>query len=115
MKDRHDPAAIDLEPFAVHFGNAYLRLVQHRLHGDRARQQDNFGIDQAVLNETKIGITKMHGKWFEVDGRWIMPIFHPAYLLRNPDKSPGSPKALMWQDIQAVRRKYDELGLGASK
>ncbi len=70
---------------------------------------------QSVLNETKIGITKMHGKWFEVDGRWIMPIFHPAYLLRNPDKSPGSPKALMWQDIQAVRRKYDELGLGASK
>jgi len=67
---------------------------------------------RAVLNETKLGITKMRGQWFEVDGRWVMPIFHPAYLLRNPDRKPGSPKALMWEDIQAVRRKYDELGLG---
>ena len=69
---------------------------------------------QAVLNETKLGITKLRGQWFQVDGRWVMPIFHPAYLLRNPDKSPGSPKALMWQDIQEVRRKYDELGLGSN-
>ncbi len=69
---------------------------------------------QAVLNETKLGITKMRGQWFEAAGRWIMPIFHPAYLLRNPDKSPGSPKALMWQDIQEVRRKYAELGLAES-
>ena len=69
---------------------------------------------QSVLNETKLGITKLRGQWFEVEGRWVMPIFHPAYLLRNPDKSPGSPKALMWQDIQEVRRKYDELGLGSN-
>ncbi len=66
---------------------------------------------RSVLNETKLGITKVRGQWFEVDGRWVMPIFHPAYLLRNPDRKPGSPKALMWQDIQEVRRKYDELGL----
>ncbi|MBX3013363.1 MAG: uracil-DNA glycosylase [Caldilineaceae bacterium] len=69
---------------------------------------------QALLNETKLGITKMRGQWFQVDDRWVMPIFHPAYLLRNPEKSPGSPKALMWQDIQAVRRKYDELGLASA-
>lgn len=70
---------------------------------------------QSVLNETKLGITKMRGQWFEVAGRSVMPIFHPAYLLRNPDKTPGSPKALMWQDIQEVRRKYDELGLDGEK
>jgi len=70
---------------------------------------------QSVLNETKLGITKMRGQWFQVDDRWVMPIFHPAYLLRNPDKSPGSPKALMWQDIKEVRRKYDELGLDSGK
>lgn len=69
---------------------------------------------QSVLNETNLGITKMRGQWFQIDGRWVMPIFHPAYLLRNPDKAPGSPKALMWQDIQEVRRKYDELGLDSS-
>jgi len=64
---------------------------------------------RAVLDEKKLGITKVRGQWFERDGRWIMPIFHPAYLLRNPAKTAGSPKALMWQDIQAVRHKYDEL------
>ncbi|MCB9150439.1 MAG: uracil-DNA glycosylase [Caldilineaceae bacterium] len=64
---------------------------------------------QSILNETKRGITKMRGQWHEVDGHWVMPIFHPAYLLRNPARTPGSPKALMWQDIQEVKRKYDEL------
>ncbi|MEZ4708670.1 MAG: uracil-DNA glycosylase [Caldilineaceae bacterium] len=64
---------------------------------------------QSILNETKRGITKMRGQWHEVEGRWVMPIFHPAYLLRNPARTPGSPKSLMWQDIQEVKRKYDEL------
>lgn len=65
---------------------------------------------QSVLGERKIGITKMRGKWYEVDGRWVRPIFHPAYLLRNPSKEPGKPKSLMWHDIQEVRKKYDEIG-----
>lgn len=69
---------------------------------------------RAVLDEKKLGITKVRGQWFERNGRWIMPIFHPAYLLRNPERGPGSPKALMWQDIQEVRKKYDELGLDAT-
>jgi DNA polymerase len=44
-----------------------------------------------------------------MDGRWIMPIFHPSYLLRNPSKKPGAPKSLMWDDIREVRQKYDVL------
>ena len=32
----------------------------------------------------KTGITKLRGQWFPWQGRWAMPIFHPAYLLRNP-------------------------------
>lgn len=57
----------------------------------------------------KTGITRLRGEWHQWNGRWLMPIFHPAYLLRNPSRKPGSPKALMWQDVQEVRRKYDEL------
>lgn len=64
-----------------------------------------------ILGE-KRGITKVRGQWFERDGRWIMPVFHPAYLLRNPSRTPGSPKSLMWEDIQAIRDKYDELMAG---
>ncbi len=57
----------------------------------------------------KDGITKVRGQWIEKDGVFYMPIFHPAYLLRNPSKEKGSPKWLMWQDIQAVKTKLDEL------
>ncbi|RMG97194.1 MAG: uracil-DNA glycosylase [Chloroflexi bacterium] len=57
----------------------------------------------------RVGITKLRGQWFQWNGRWAMPMFHPAYLLRNPSRKQGSPKWLTWQDIQEVRRKYDEL------
>ena len=62
---------------------------------------------ESILEET--GITKLRGNWFPWNGRWTMPIFHPAYLLRNPSRRPGSPKDLTWQDIKEVRRKYDEI------
>ncbi|WP_083883595.1 uracil-DNA glycosylase [Spirulina subsalsa] len=61
------------------------------------------------LTGQKQGITKIRGQWIEWEGRPCMAIFHPAYLLRNPSKEPGKPKWLMWQDIQAVRQKLDEL------
>jgi len=62
---------------------------------------------QSILGKT--GITKLRGQWFDWNGRHVMPIFHPSYLLRNPTRTPGSPKALTWQDFKEVRRKYDEL------
>ena len=60
--------------------------------------------------DTKAGITKLRGKWFEGPHfSKMMPIFHPSYLLRNPSREKGSPKWLMWQDIKEVRRVYDQL------
>lgn len=60
-----------------------------------------------ALTGDKRGITKIRGQWLEWEGRLCMPIFHPAYLLRNPSREPGKPKWLMWQDIQAVKQKLD--------
>jgi len=65
---------------------------------------------QSVLQKT--GITSLRGQWTQVKGHWVMPIFHPSYLLRNPSREPGSPKAMMWDDIREVRRKFDELMAG---
>ena len=62
---------------------------------------------QSILGKT--GITSLRGKWTQMGERWVMPIFHPSYLLRNPMRGPGSPKALMWDDIKNVREKYDKL------
>ena len=63
---------------------------------------------KTILEETR-GITKIRGQWFDWYGRQAMPIFHPAYLLRNQSKKPGSPKALMWLDIQNVRNRWQML------
>ena len=62
---------------------------------------------QSILG--KSGITKLRGHWVEIQNRWVMPIFHPSYLLRNPSREPGSPKSLMWDDIREVRKKYDQI------
>lgn len=55
---------------------------------------------QALLN-TKDGITKMRGQFKDyphIPGIKVLPTFHPAYLLRSPDK-----KREAWEDLKMVR------------
>ena len=60
--------------------------------------------------DTNLGITKLRGKWFEGPNfSKMMPIFHPSYLLRNDSREKGSPKWLMWQDIQEIKKVYDQM------
>jgi uracil-DNA glycosylase len=66
---------------------------------------------EGLLIEKSVKITQIRGQWREWEGRQCLPVFHPSYLLRNPSKAKGSPKWLMWQDIQEVKRKLDELNL----
>ena len=57
----------------------------------------------------QFGITKVRGQWFNqavtymTDPLYIMPLFHPAYLLRNASKNNGSPQWLTRQDLQKVK------------
>jgi len=50
-------------------------------------------------------MTGLRGKWTKLPGTEIavMPIFHPAYLLRNPSKEKGKPKWLTWEDMKEVK------------
>ena len=57
----------------------------------------------------KDGITRTHGHWYQWHGIRTFPLFHPAYLLRNPSRERGSPKWLMWQDMQALRLALDAM------
>lgn len=61
-----------------------------------------------VLDRTD-PMNKVRGRWIEWRGKKVMPIFHPSYLLRNQSKTVGSPKWHMWQDIQEVRKVFDQL------
>lgn len=51
------------------------------------------------------GITKVRGQWIVTNDCFVMPTFHPVYVLRDPRQ-----KTLLWQDIAAVRQKLEELG-----
>jgi uracil-DNA glycosylase len=62
-----------------------------------------------AVTGNKAAITKVRGEWIEWEGRLCMPIFHPAYLLRNSSKEEGAPKWLTWQDMKKVRAKIQEM------
>lgn len=71
---------------------------------------------KAIL-KIDVPMTKIRGTWQKLPGTDIavFPLFHPAYLLRNPSKEKGSPKWLTWQDMLEVKhalefhRQVDEL------
>jgi DNA polymerase len=63
---------------------------------------------KSIMGE-KRGISKIRGQWLEWEGRLVMPIFHPSYLLRNQSREQGSPKWLTWQDVKAIKAKYLEI------
>lgn len=50
------------------------------------------------LLRTKESITRSRGEWREWNGIKVMPTFHPAFLLRSPDK-----KREVWEDMKKVR------------
>jgi DNA polymerase len=51
-----------------------------------------------TLVRTKESITRARGEWREWNGIMVMPTFHPAYLLRVPEK-----KREAWEDMKKVR------------
>lgn len=59
---------------------------------------------------TKEGITKLRGRWADWHGVRVLPMYHPAYLLRNPTREAGGPKWLTWQDMRMLKAVLDELG-----
>jgi len=50
-----------------------------------------------TLLETDQGIMSLRGKFQKYKGIWVMPTFHPAYLLRNPDAKKDT-----WEDVKKI-------------
>lgn len=51
---------------------------------------------QALLGRQ--GITRLRGTWAEALGKPVLPMFHPAYLLRNP-----AAKREAWADLLSIK------------
>jgi DNA polymerase len=62
------------------------------------------------LTGTRKGITELRGRFYEFHGIPVMPTFHPAYLLRNPER-----KREVWADIQQVMGRLGLKGKGEGR
>ncbi|MFN0114610.1 MAG: uracil-DNA glycosylase family protein [Paracoccaceae bacterium] len=51
------------------------------------------------------GILKLRGQWTESGGRPVLPMTHPAYLLRNP-----AAKREAWADLLSLKARLDGSG-----
>jgi uracil-DNA glycosylase len=52
---------------------------------------------QTVL-QVAAPISKLRGRFFDMDGMRVIATFHPAYLLRSPEK-----KREVWEDMKQIR------------
>lgn len=55
------------------------------------------------LARTRESISRARGEWRDLNGIRLMPTFHPAFLLRSPDK-----KREVWEDMKKVRDYLNE-------
>lgn len=49
-------------------------------------------------------ISREHGQWFDIDGRKVMAVYHPAALLRDPRKRPET-----FVDFKRIKEQLDLL------
>lgn len=85
------------EPFLI----AQLQVIQPKLIcalGTFATQ---------ALLRTKEPISKLRGRFHDYHGIPVLPTFHPAYLLRNPNE-----KKTVWEDMKLLMREYELLSNG---
>ena len=54
-----------------------------------------------TLLRTTTPISKLRGRFHEYRGIRVLPTYHPAYLLRNPEK-----KREVWEDMKMLMKEY---------
>ncbi len=58
---------------------------------------------QRLLN-TKAPMNRLRGRFHKFGDALLMPTYHPAALLRNPDY-----KKFVWEDVQIIQKEYEKL------
>lgn len=80
-----------------------IRLIQPRVIVTLGNVPTQWFLDR------KEGITRMRGTWHPWHGSWVFPMYHPAYLLRNPSRERGSPKWQTWEDVRALAKAVHDM------
>ncbi len=56
-----------------------------------------------TLLSTTASISRLRGRFHDYKGIKVMPTYHPAYLLRNPDK-----KREVWEDMKLLMKEFTD-------
>lgn len=54
-----------------------------------------------TLLKSDLPISRLRGRFYDYNGMKILPTYHPAYLLRNPEK-----KREVWEDMKLLMKEY---------
>ncbi len=81
----------------IPFLKAQIRVIQPRIICTLGAPAS-----KTLLNTTA-PISRLRGRFHELEGIQVMPTYHPAYLLRNPEQ-----KRPVWEDMQKVQALYRE-------
>ena len=54
-----------------------------------------------TLLKSDMPISRLRGRFYDYNGIKLLPTYHPAYLLRNPDK-----KRDVWEDMKQLMKEY---------
>jgi uracil-DNA glycosylase family 4 len=57
-----------------------------------------------TLLKTDTKISALRGRFYELKGIKVIPTYHPAYLLRNPER-----KREVWQDMKMISEKLNDV------
>jgi len=94
----HPPGNRDPEPGEIRtclpFLKRQLAVIQPRVICALGR------VAAQTLLDTQAPISRLRGRFHDFVGIAVMPTFHPAYLLRNPEK-----KREVWEDVQQIMKR----------
>ena len=82
-------------------------IIKCRPPGNRTPLSDEIkttlgSVAAQALLQTKSPISRLRGNWRTSMGIRVMPTYHPAYLLRNPDR-----KRDVWEDIKLIMKELN--------
>lgn len=90
--DNRNPASNEIE--------RCLPFLQRQLAAINPRVICALGsVAARTLLNSQAPISRLRGRFHEFNGIPVMPTFHPAYLLRNPEQ-----KRAVWEDIQQIMK-----------
>jgi DNA polymerase len=90
------------EPDEVLACNPFLKRQLAAIHPKIVCCLGTFAAHNVLQSD--VPISRLRGRFFDVDGMRVIATFHPAYLLRSPDK-----KREVWEDMKLIGAELQRL------